>query len=629
MKNILTKNCDNRLEFLKEQFPECFDREGNLNIQKFQEIVEPSNKLFKDSYGLNWLGKTYARKLAELPISTVLSEDKEHNEKKENENSENVYIKGDNLEVLRHLISAYRRQVKMIYIDPPYNTGNGDFVYNDNRSFTEKELDKLIEAKAIEENEKDRILSWIDKESSSHSAWLTFMFPRLYLARKLLKNDGVIFISIDDNEVSQLKLLCDEIFGEENNLSCSSWRRVEGKPGKSNYIGITNEYVLIYSRNKLNTKIQKLPPTEAGLKEFRYKDDKGKFRRGQIIFPDRGSYFYKVTTPYGNEIEGCFTLKYEELVKLDNEGRIYYAKKGDHTPYLKIYLEEYPGSSPLNTLNSEYGSSQSAVKEMRSLFEDSINIFNNPKPTKLISRLFQYLENKECLILDFFSGSATTAHAVMQLNAKDGGNRKYIMVQLEEEIKAKINSKGIITKTEALIFCEENNLPTNITSIGIKRIEKAAEKIKKETNAEIDYGFKIYSVKDVPNIITDNIEKFDSNTRKLFESKLLTEEEKNAILTTYKVFDGKMLHEKVETINLSDSIGYKVGSILYLLDEITSSSVIKNIIERLDSDRDFAINKIVIYGYSQLEGKYRTELKENLKTYTNKKSATIDVEVRY
>lgn len=249
MKNILEKSLDNRLEILKGEFPECFDREGNLNIQKFQEIIEPSNKVFKDNYGLNWLGKTYARKLAQLSISTVLSEDKEHNEKEENKNSENIYIKGDNLEVLRHLISAYSEKVKMIYIDPPYNTRNGDFVYNDSRSFTEKELNKLIEIKVIEDSEKDRILSWIDNKSSSHSAWLTFMFPRLYLARKLLREDGVIFISIDDNEASQLKLLCDEIFGEENLIKDFVVNTSEGG-GQAKYVFNGHEYLYCYTKNK-------------------------------------------------------------------------------------------------------------------------------------------------------------------------------------------------------------------------------------------------------------------------------------------------------------------------------------------------------------------------------------------
>lgn len=625
MKNILEKSLDNRLEILKGEFPECFDREGKLNIQKFQEIVEPSNKVFKDSYGLNWLGKTYARKLAQLPISTVLSEDKEHNEKEENKNSENVYIKGDNLEVLRHLISAYSEKVKMIYIDPPYNTGNGDFVYNDSRSFTEKELDKLIETKAIEESEKDRILSWIDNKSSSHSAWLTFMLPRLYLARKLLREDGVIFISIDDNEASQLKLLCDEIFGEENFVSEIIWQHNLQPKGYLGKFSLHHNYNLMYSKTSAFV-VGSLARTDEHNKAYSNPDNdpKGLWRAGDIrnaLY--RPNLIYNIITPSGKVInppDNGWRWSKETLEEKIKTKEIVF--RNDETKIIrKIYLSSVEGRTPESIwFGKEVGTTREAVATLKELF-GKLSPFDTPKPINLVKYMSSISNiNSHDLILDFFSGSATTAHAVMQLNAEDGGNRKYIMVQLEEEIE-----EG----KEAFKFCKENNLPTNITSIGIERIKRAAKKIKEETKAEIDYGFKIYSVKDVPNTITESIEKFNSETIKLFESKLLTEEEKLAILTTYKVYDGNMLNKNIEVINLGNSSGYKVGSILYLIDEIKSSSVIKNIIEKLDSDRDFSINKIVIYGYTQLEGKYRIELKENIKTYANKKSATIDVEVRY
>ncbi|MGL5123669.1 MAG: DNA methyltransferase [Fusobacteriaceae bacterium] len=613
MKNILEKNCDNRLEILKEQFPECFDRDGNLNIQKFQEIVEPSNKLFKDSYGLNWLGKTYARKLSQLPISTVLSEDKEHNEKEENKNSENVYIKGDNLEVLRHLISAYSEKVKMIYIDPPYNTINGDFVYNDDRSFTEKELDKLIAINAIEENEKERILLWIDRKSSSHSAWLTFMFPRLYLARKLLREDGVIFISIDDNEASQLKLLCDEVFGEENLIKDFVINTAEGG-GQAKYVYNGHEYLYCYAKNEskfdnlkkpkdIRGKIIDLNGEEYWIQEDAIRREHGKY--GNLLYEEILEYkdqAYKIKIDKGIE-NGIYRLLKKE--------------KGHIIGKLRKISEDYSKFHSMMKHLNKYGN-----EEICKVLEEEKAIFSTTKPLSLIKEvvLSATYRTKNYLILDFFSGSATTAHAVMQLNAEDGGNRKYIMVQLEEEIE-----EG----KEAYKFCKENNLPTNITSIGIERIKRAAKKIKEETKAEIDYGFKIYSVKDIPNTIIESMEKFDPSTLKLFEPKLLTEDEKVAILTTYKVFDGNVLNENLEIINLGDSLGYKIGNILYLIDEIKSSSLIKTIVEKLDSDKNFTINKIVVYGYTQLSGKYRTELKENIKTYANKKSAIIDVEVRY
>ena len=203
-----------QLEILQKHFPQCFDKQGNFIQEKLLEVVKSSDvELSKESYSLNWLGKSYARLLTNLPPKTLLHEDKQHNHLEANKDSQNLLIKGDNLEVLKHMVNAYSEKVKMIYIDPPYNTGSDGFVYNDDRKFTPQQLSELA---GIDHDEATRILDFTAKGSSSHSAWLTFMYPRLYIARELLREDGVIFISIDDNEVNQLKLVCDEIFGESN-----------------------------------------------------------------------------------------------------------------------------------------------------------------------------------------------------------------------------------------------------------------------------------------------------------------------------------------------------------------------------------------------------------------------------
>ncbi|HEZ0702094.1 TPA: site-specific DNA-methyltransferase, partial [Neisseria meningitidis] len=194
-------------------FPACFDADGNFLIDRLQAEIAPQTDIGREFYEMNWLGKSYARLLRNLPPETLISEDKTHNAKPENVGSQNLLIRGDNLEVLKHLKNAYTNSVKMIYIDPPYNTGSDGFVYQDDRKFTPAELALLAN---IDEDEAARILDFTDKGSNSHSAWLTFMYPRLYIARELLKDDGVIFISIDDNEAAQLKLLCDEVFGEGN-----------------------------------------------------------------------------------------------------------------------------------------------------------------------------------------------------------------------------------------------------------------------------------------------------------------------------------------------------------------------------------------------------------------------------
>lgn len=235
-----------QLAVLKANFPQCFDKNGAFIQEKLLEIVKSSDvELSKESYSLNWLGKSYARLLANLPPKTLLTEDKDHNQREENKNSQNLLIKGDNLEVLKHMVNAYAEKVKMIYIDPPYNTGKDGFAYNDDRKFTPEQLSALA---GIDLDEAARILDFTVKGSSSHSAWLTFMYPRLYIAREFLGDDGLIYISVDDNESAQLKILCDEIFGEKNLLAQFTWR-TDGNFDNQAKVKINHEYILCYAKN--------------------------------------------------------------------------------------------------------------------------------------------------------------------------------------------------------------------------------------------------------------------------------------------------------------------------------------------------------------------------------------------
>mgnify|MGYP000989629569 FL=1 len=234
------------LETLKIHFPHCFDKDGNFQLEKFKNnLTEKEINFSTESYGLDWLGKSYARLLASDPATTLLKADETHNSKPENANSENLLIKGDNLEVLKHLANAYYEQVKMIYIDPPYNTGSDGFVYEDDRKFTVIELQNLI---GIDEEKAKRILDFTKQKSNSHSAWLTFMYPRLYIAKQLLREDGVIFVSIDENEVAQLRLLMDEIFGEENFVAELIWKSKSGGANDSRFFAIDNEYIVCYGK---------------------------------------------------------------------------------------------------------------------------------------------------------------------------------------------------------------------------------------------------------------------------------------------------------------------------------------------------------------------------------------------
>ena len=265
---------DEKINVLKKSFSHCFDKNGRFDFNKFKKDFSKQTDLdfSNESYGMDWLGKSYARLLASDEATTLLKEDKGWNEKEENKKSENLLIKGDNLEVLKHLSNAYHEKIKMIYIDPPYNTGSDGFVYEDDRKFTTKELSELA---GIDEERAKRILDFTQSQSNSHSAWLTFMYPRLYIAKHLLKDDGVIFISIDDNEVSQLRILMDEIFGEENFVGIAT-RKTRGyatTKGDAELQSL-NDYILIYFKSKSTSKFNK---KIIGKKTYPHKDERGKY----------------------------------------------------------------------------------------------------------------------------------------------------------------------------------------------------------------------------------------------------------------------------------------------------------------------------------------------------------------
>lgn len=491
------------VEKIAKLFPNCVtegkDENGQVTkLVDFDLLKQELSKVVVDGnderYTLNWAGKKQSILTANSPINATLRPYKEESVGKDGTNggfdSENLYIEGDNLDVLKLLRETYLNKIKMIYIDPPYNTGN-DFVYNDD--FASSADEYLQNSKSYDEDG-NRMVQNLESNGRFHSDWLSMMYPRLKLARDLLTDDGVIFISIDDREQENLKKICNEIFGESNCVGVGQWRRVEGKPGKAKTMARTSEFVLIYARDFSKFVIGTLPLSDDGLKEFRYSDNKGKFRRGQIYYPNRGIHNYSVTSPYGNVITGDFTIKEEVFNDYVSKDLIYWAEQGDHTPYLKIYLSEFEGVTPTNTFGKEYGSSQSAVKEFKNLFNTEKMYFDNPKPLKLIYRLLLIANlYKDSIVLDFFSGSATTAHAVMQLNAEDGGNKKFIMVQLPEKCDEKSEAYKAGYK--------------NICEIGKERIRRAGKKIVEEIkNASITFG---KNRKDVKEMSADERKSFD------------------------------------------------------------------------------------------------------------------------
>ena len=486
LKMKTANKADENFKKLAAMFPnavtETIDENGEVvrAIDKDVLMQEISCKVVdgnEERYQFTWPDKKKSVLLANAPINKTLRPCRE--ESVDFDNTENLYIEGDNLEVLKLLQETYLGKIKMIYIDPPYNTGN-DFVYNDEFEMRNEEWD---EVSGNYDDEGNQIVGKLEKNTEAngrfHTDWLNMIYPRLMLAKDLLRDDGVIFISIDDREQENLKKVCNEIFGASNCIGVGQWRRVEGKPGKAVTMARTSEFVLIYAKSFDNFVIGTLPLSEEGLKEFRYSDEKGKFRRGQIFYPNRGIHHYSVVSPYGNTITGDFTVKKEVFEKYNEDNKIYWAEQGDHTPYLKIYLSEFEGVTPTNTFGKEYGSSQSAVKEFKQIFQTANIVFDNPKPTKLLKRLLMIGNlDTDSIVLDFFSGSSTTAHAVMQLNAEDGGHRKFIMVQLPEETDEKSEAYKAGYK--------------NICEIGKERIRRAAKKIAEENpEAKFDGGFRV------------------------------------------------------------------------------------------------------------------------------------------
>ena len=627
MKNIIEENekttvNTKEIEILKKHFPNCFNKDGEFQIDKFEKRVSQEVDVTKEGYELRWLGKNYARLLANVETETMIVDDKEHNDKVENKNSKNIYIEGDNIDVLKHFKNAYSEKIKMIYIDPPYNTGSDGFVYKDDRKYTKEELAELIN---ITEEEAQRILSFNTKGSNSHSAWLTFMYPRLLTARELLSDDGVIFISIDDNEVSQLKLLCDEVFGEENFVAEFIWRKKKESSNDGKDVSVKTEYILSYKKTnafmykRLSLKEEYVRKSYSNSNN----DIRGLWRSVSIklsVGHQGGGYQYAITTPSGKKYDEMWTLPQRTFNDLLADNRIFFGKKDDSLPQKKIFLEESKGQIADNLL-LECGTNKEGKNMIKELFNDIY--FETPKPVTLIKYLIEIStlsSDPNSLILDFFSGSATTAHAVMQLNAEDGGNRKFIMVQIPEEIDPK-KSKA------AYDFCvNELEQEPVITTIGKERIKRAASKIKQENESNtIDLGFKLFKIKKIPE---KYIERMKDEKNELLVTNMLSREELQALLITWKTYDGYPLTKELKTVQFDKYESYAVDRILYLVNTDFNLENLLEFIKRLDSDGDFVINKIVIFGY-HFNSDILLTIKDMVTTYRNKKSIELDVEVRY
>lgn len=424
-----------------------------------------------EAYEFNWVGKQAARAEVLKPIKKTLRPVKE--DSVDWDNTQNLYIEGDNLKVLKLLQKSYLGKVKMIYIDPPYNTGN-DFVYHDDFAMS---ADEYAEASGAVDELGNKYIKNMDSNGRFHSDWCSMIYSRLMVARTLLSEDGVIFISIDDNEVENLRKICDQIFGEENFISQICWRRTDNQPNIG-YFARVKEYILLYSKHKTFS-LGRLPLSEKAKAEYRYKDAKGMFRRAILLDKTRGRKFYSKKTKLGTILNGPWMVSEEVFDKMDANGDIYWTESGDGQPYGKIYLSESKGQIPCDFWGIEFGTNQRGSLEVEKLFGK--RLFDFPKPMTLLYNLCMIGSRKDSIILDFFSGSGTTAHAVMQLNAEDGGNRKYIMVQLPEETPEDSEARKAGYNT--------------IPDIAKERIRRAGKKIKEEsplTTADLDTGFRVF-----------------------------------------------------------------------------------------------------------------------------------------
>jgi adenine-specific DNA-methyltransferase len=473
---------DKNIKKISQLFPGIVI-EGKVNFDLLRSLL--GDEVHGDeAYEFTWVGKGAAIAEAGRPIRKTLLPCKE--ESKNWDTTENLYIEGDNLDVLKLLQESYLGKVKMIYIDPPYNTGN-DFVYRDNFM---QDKDEYDEEAGVYDEDGDRLFRNTESNGRFHSDWCSMMYPRLVLARNLLREDGVIFISIDDNEVAQLRKICDEVFGESNFVSQLIWQRAFSPKNDAKFVSCSHDYVLIYAKAIGSFAIGRLERTEKANARYSNPDSdpRGVWMSSDIsVKTYTAENDYPITTPSGRVIEPpagrCWSLSKKAFFDRLHDNRIWFGPDGNNTPRIKRFLTDLrkEGMTPTSILfHKEVGHSQEGAQEVVSIFNGQ-GLFDGPKPVRLLLRLLTLANTGEdSIILDFFSGSASTAHAIMRYNADKGGKRKFIMVQVPEECPPG-------TKAAKAGYA-------NICEIGKERIRRAGEKIKAEAGMlgqDLDIGFRV------------------------------------------------------------------------------------------------------------------------------------------
>lgn len=577
---------------IRELFPNCvterINSEGKLehaidfDMLK-QELSDHVVDGLQERYQFTWPDKRKAILAANAPINKTLRPCRE--ESVDFDNTENLYIEGDNLEVLKLLQETYLGKVKMIYIDPPYNTGN-DFVYRDD---FKQSADEYVENSGQLDDEGNCMVTNTESNGRFHTDWLNMMYPRLKLAKDLLSDDGVIFISIDDSEQSNLKKICNEIFGEENFIASLIWQKKFSRANDATYFSTMHDFILCISKrnvsyDKNGWEIGLLPRNEEIPSGYSNPDNDPRGPWTSVILSAKSgsaSLLYEIKTPSGKKCvppNGRYwSCSKDTFEKWNKDNRIWFGKNGDGVPRKKTFLSEVQSGLRPNTIlfQNEVGNNQEAKQELKVLF-DEISVFDSPKPVRLLKTLLQISNiDKNSLVLDFFSGSATTAHAVMQLNAEDGSKRKFIMVQLPETCAESSEAYKAGYK--------------NICEIGKERIRRAGKKIKEEnplTTQDLDIGFRVLkcdssNMEDVyftpkeymdkqQNLFVDNIKADRSDEDLLFDAMLKLD---------------TPLSSKIEKITIAGKTVYNVaqGHLMACFDKNVTDEVITAIAKEMPS----------------------------------------------
>lgn len=604
---------EEKLKQLQQILPEAF-AEGKVDWEKLKATLGEDINFLNERYVLNWAGKSEAFKVLQAPTTKTLIPAKE--ESVNFDETEHIFIEGENLEVLKVLQKSYFGKVKMIYIDPPYNTGKDSFIYPDKFSETKEEYEKRVGDKDEEGYmTKDGMFKKNSKENGQyHSNWLNMMMPRLYLAKNLLKQDGVIFISIDDNEVHNLRLLMNEIFGEENFVASFLWEKRTNRENRK-VVSTRHDYIFCYSKLQLDgvRAINQLPMSKKALSNYKnpdndhrglWKSDPATAQAGH----GTNSQFYDLIAPNGKvhklQSGRCWLYTIDVMKEAIKDNRIWFGRDGNGVPRVKTYLTaKERGLTPETILfANDVGTTESAKNKIKELFE-GIAVFETPKSVKLIERLIQ-MGAKDGIVLDFFSGSGTLGHAILELNAENGGNRKYISVQLPElcdenseaykagyktiveiskerirrasnKIQVEINSE--IKKHKSEIKKLQGELPTDETKVEIEKLKTKIEQLKNQ-----DLGFKVLKLSD------SNFKQWQQITSK--DPKALEEQmklfidpvAKNATTENmgYELLlkSGKDLNSKIE---LKDNVYFiNDNELAFLLEKATQEIIDKVIKEK-------------------------------------------------